>query len=78
MGGGQLFMLNADIAIVRDMSGGFLAANGDANCTFSFQDPTQRCPLASTLSKAGEYRNNNSLFLSDFFIAFTKVLEKGL
>ena len=34
-GGGRLFMLNADIALVRNMTG-FLESDGDATCTFRF------------------------------------------
>lgn len=76
-GGNQIFMLNADIAIVRDLSGGFIEADGEANCQFRFPQAS-RCPLADTLTKAGIYRSNNFEWLTDFKSAMTIMLEKGM
>jgi hypothetical protein len=82
-GGGRIFMLNADIAIVRDLEGAddngnvYLEQDGEANCSFRFPR-TNRCPLAATLSKAGIYRSNNSVWLGDFKAAMTIMLEKGM
>jgi len=77
-GGGQggLFMLNADIAIVRDFDDS-LDVGGEVSCTFRF--PVEdRCPLAATLTKAGVYRNNNDEWLDDFKEVLILMLEKGL
>jgi hypothetical protein len=67
----RIFMLNVDIALARDLDGfSFLPS-----CTF--KAPNQ-CPLASTLSKVGTYRNDNMVWLQDFKAVLVKMLEKGL
>jgi hypothetical protein len=67
----QRFMLNVDIALVRDLAGlGFLP-----DCTFHSPN---RCPIADTLSKTGVYRNDNLLWLSDFKRVILRMLGKGL
>ena len=71
------FMLNADIAIVRDLGNGKLDQNGKPLCSFRFPQ-FKKCPLASTLNKAGEYRDNNDLWLADFKIVLLKMLKKGM
>lgn len=72
-GGGQLLMLNADIAVVRDLEGQHV--DGEASCSFRNGN---RCPLADTLTKAGIYRGNNEVWLADFKDAMYIMLEKGL
>jgi hypothetical protein len=67
----RIFMLNVDIGLARDMDGfGFLPS-----C--KFKAPNQ-CPLASTLTKVGTYRNDNLVWLQDFKSVLVKMLEKGL
>jgi hypothetical protein len=66
----QRFMLNVDVGLVRDLEGfGFLP-----ECNFK---PPKQCPLATTLSKTGVYRNNNLLWLADFKAALVSMLNKG-
>jgi hypothetical protein len=67
----QMFMLNVDVALVRDTQDlGFLP-----DCTFHAPN---RCPLADTLTKTGEYREDNSQWLSDFKKVLVRMLGKGL
>jgi hypothetical protein len=67
----RIFMLNVDIGLVRDMDGfGFLPA-----C--KFKGPNM-CPIASTLTKVGMYRNDNLAWLNDFKKVLVRMLEKGL
>jgi hypothetical protein len=67
----QIFMLNVDVALVRDVQEfGFLP-----ECTFH---QPNRCPLADTLSKTGVYRNNNMEWLHDFKDVLNRMLSKGL
>ena len=77
-GGVPLFMLNADIALVRDLGvENDLQADGRALCTF--RNPiANRCPLSETLTSAGIYRNNNAVWLADFKDALNIMIEKGL
>ena len=77
-GGVPLFMLNADIALVRDLGvENDLQADGRALCTF--RNPVEtRCPLSETLTAAGVYRNNNAAWLADFKDALNIMIEKGL
>jgi hypothetical protein len=71
-------MLNADIALVRDLGiENDLDPTGLAQCAFR-GPPNERCPVASTLTQASVYRNDNSVWLSDFKVALKMMLEKGL
>jgi len=73
-------MLNADIAIVRDLGWALenhLEPSGVATCTFRFP-ATSMCPLAMTLSKAGVYRENNLEWLKDFKKVLNLMLSKGM
>jgi hypothetical protein len=70
-------MLNADIAIVRDL-GVDLDASGRAQCSFRNNPFPRTCPSAETLTKAALYRNDNAAWLADFKIALKMMLEKGL
>jgi hypothetical protein len=72
------FMLNVDMAIVRDLGiQNNTEPSGFATCTFRFP-PTLMCPLAATLSKAGVYRENNLEWLKDFKNVLYLMLSKGL
>jgi hypothetical protein len=71
-------MLNVDIAIVRDLGvNNNLRPNGLATCVFRVPEVSM-CPLASTLSKAGVYRENNLEWLQDFKTVLYLMLNKGL
>jgi hypothetical protein len=74
-GRGPIIMLNADMALVRDLEKDLV--NGEAMCSFRFPQ-ADRCPLAATLTKAGIYRSNNDEWLSDFKDAMYIMLEKGM
>jgi hypothetical protein len=72
-------MLNADIAIVRDLGiENDLDASGRAQCSFRNNPFPRTCPSAETLTKAAVYRNDNAVWLADFKTALTMMLEKGL
>jgi hypothetical protein len=72
-------MLNADIAIVRDLGiENDLDGNGRVQCSFRNNPFPRRCPIASTLTKAAVYRNDNAAWLTDFKAALKMMLEKGL
>ena len=77
-GGVPLIMLNADIALVRDLGvDNDLQSDGRALCTFR-QPLATRCPLSETLTSAGIYRNDNAAWLADFKEALNIMLEKGM
>lgn len=73
----NLMMLNVDMALVRDFSGGYLPADFASKfCTF--KNPVQtRCPLAPSLGKAEEYSQDNLLWLNDFKAVILKMLAKN-
>jgi metal-sulfur cluster biosynthetic enzyme len=72
-------MLNTDIAIVRDLgTAKDLDAEGHAKCSFKNNPFPRRCPIASTLTKAAEYRDDDVAWLNDFKVALKIMLEKGL
>ena len=72
-------MLNADIAVVRDLGiEDDLDADGRVQCSFRNDPFPRRCPIASTLTRAELYRNDNAAWLADFKIALKMMLEKGL
>jgi hypothetical protein len=74
----QHLMLNVDIALVRDLGeNNNLESNGSATCTFRFPVESM-CPLASSLSKAGVYRDNNLTWLKDFKKVLNLMLKKGM
>jgi hypothetical protein len=67
----QIFMLNVDLALVRDTQDfGFIP-----DCTF--HEP-KRCPLADTLTRTGIYRDDNMLWLRDFKRVLVRMLAKGM
>jgi Peroxidase/PT repeat len=68
----ESFMLNSDIAFVRDFAG-FIDKNGRVSC--SFKGP-KACPAAlKTIGFMSEYRENNTLWLEDFSVVYTFMLE---
>ena len=73
-------MMNTDMAIIRDLDGGHLfGPDAEADCTIKDEwTSVDRCPVAATLEKAGLYRDNNALWLSDFKKVMIIMLEKGL
>lgn len=80
----KLLMLNADIALVRDLEG-HLQPNGNVpTCQFrclnnACRDNTlPRCPHAvQTFDTVVEYEADNLLWLNDFSAAFRKMLIRG-
>jgi len=68
----NLFMLNADIAMVRNFTGR-ISADGEVSCTFR---GNTRCPIArETFQFMAKYRNNNTLWVEKFSKVFTSMLE---
>lgn len=69
-------MLNADIALVRDLSGFIDNEDGQVSqCNFR---AAPRCPHAvETFDIAAEYKHDNAKFLEDFQSVFTKMIEAG-
>jgi len=73
----ELMMLNVDVALVRDLSGGYVPAeNAYKFCTYKNPVNT-RCPLAPTFGKAEEYAANNTLWLTDFKRVINMMIEKN-
>lgn len=84
-------MTNADMAIVRDVTGHMtvdqFGNTGKVDCAFKEDDEGSEsdekpkpvvCPVASdTIEKALEYRNDKELFLSDFQRVLGKMLCNG-
>jgi len=80
-GGGRI-MLNVDIALVRDFSGSLDSNTGEVSCLFGCPDcqvdTPPMCPFSrETFSFMQDYRNDNSLFLSDFEDVFSRTLVNG-
>lgn len=74
----NLFMLNADVSLVRDFSGRINNRTGVVTCEFRDRN-RNRCPYAQqTLEIAAEYKFDNDLWLEQFRDAFTKMTEMGL
>ena len=75
-------MTNADMSVIRDFEGGgsqHLSDDDDVNCLIMDQfTSTNRCPVAMTLAKAGLYRDNNTIWLSDFRKVLIAMVKKGL
>lgn len=78
-------MVNADIALVRDLSGHISADEataGQVDCQFRCNrrncNPVA-CPQAAlTFNIAAEYKFDNAAFLEDFENAFKRMLSKGI
>ncbi len=71
------FMLNSDIALVRDLAiGNKLEERGRPLCAFRFP-LAKKCPASATLAKAGVYRDNNSAWLADFKKVLIIMVNKG-
>jgi hypothetical protein len=72
-----LMMLNVDVGLVRDLSGGYVLAQ-DAYKFCKYRNPVKlRCPVAPSLTKADEYSKDNLLWLKDFKAVLSKMLEKN-
>ena len=69
-------MINADMALVRDLGVGGLT-DSKANCVFRLGTP-RSCPLATTLTKVERYRDNNTEWVTDFQKVLKVMIDKGL
>lgn len=84
---GNTIMLDADIALVRNVTDYMNASTGEVKCTFLCQNgdcsvpnkgPVPACPYASvTLDFAAQYKNDNLLWLNDFQSVFNAMLNYG-
>ena len=76
----KIVMLNADIALVRQLHSGNKATNGHVGCQFVPRggDKTT-CPMARSdlFVEMVKYRNDNQCFLEDFRDALTKMTQTG-
>lgn len=76
-------MVNSDMAIVRDLSDGYIGDDGEvADCQFKCNRPAgctpERCPYAEdTFDIVAEYAYDNDAFLVDFEDAFKRMLNQG-
>jgi len=79
--GRQVIMLNADIALVRQLDDQNIDADGKAGCKFVERAPfdVPECPVArsSVYSHMVDYRNDNKVFLEDFRAAMEKMVNVG-
>ena len=80
-GGGAnsgIFMLDSDVAIVRDFIEYLHEETGEVTCEFKTKkEQSTRCPFASVIDVAKEYRDDNKLWVEDFQVAFSKMLVTG-
>ena len=75
-GGNEIFMLHADVALVRDLTGKFNDENGFVSCEFGNVPPVQRCPMADdTIELMSEYREDEQLWIEDFRDTLTKMVN---
>lgn len=72
----RLTMLTSDVAMVRQLEQGVnIEADGRVTCPFQGRN---RCPTAdATFPHMQRYRNNRSLFLSDFQEVLDEMVENG-
>lgn len=78
--GRLIVMLNADIAVVRDLNDDNMDESGEVHCAFVerdfISDPV--CPHAEgALQRAAEYRFDNALWLRDFSSTLRKMVRNG-
>lgn len=68
-------MLNADIALVRNLTNDNMASDGEVSCAFIDEN---RCPhAADSLDFAAEYRLDNELWLNDFSDVLKRMVNAG-
>lgn len=73
--GQRILMLNADVALVRELTDENMDKDGRVSCGFIREG---RCPHAArSLEFAVEYRLNNNLWLRDFQDVFQRMLING-
>jgi len=73
--GQRILMLNADIALVRELDDNNMDKNGEVSCGFIGEG---RCPHAArSLDFAAEYRLDNNLWLRDFQDVYQRMLING-
>lgn len=73
--GEKIVMLNADIAMVRQLHNGNKAPNGKVACHFVTRGGSNtRCPMARSdlFAEMVRFRNDNQAFLEDFRDALIK------
>jgi hypothetical protein len=72
-------MLDADIALVRNVEDYIDASTGEVTCTFLPKNTVvPACPYASvTLDFAAEYKKDNTIWLNDFRDVFSSMLVHG-
>jgi hypothetical protein len=76
----RIVMLNADIALVRQLHAGNKAVDGQVSCQFvSRGEDGPTCPMARSdlFIQMVKYRNDDMIFLEDFRDAFLKMTQKG-
>lgn len=78
--GRLIIMLNADIAIVRDLNDSNMEPDGEVTCAFVerdfIDDPV--CPhVPGALEQAARYRFNNREWLLDFDATLRKMVRNG-
>jgi len=75
----DLFMLNADLALVVNLEDFIDPDDGFVTCALSEGSISDRdiCPAASTVDIALEFASSNSLWINDFHTAFLKMTSVG-
>mmetsp|Transcript_5660 Transcript_5660/g.6210 ORF Transcript_5660/g.6210 Transcript_5660/m.6210 type:complete len:462 (+) Transcript_5660:123-1508(+) len=75
-----IIMLNADIALVRDLNDRNMKPNGEVSCSFVEREftPAPVCPHArGALQEAARYRFDNDVWLEDFEVTCKKMMRNG-
>jgi hypothetical protein len=74
--GDDIFMLNADMALVRDFSQSFNQRTGEVTCDYAPQK-VNSCPFAATFHVAKHYMQDEQAWMNDFFDVYNKMLIHG-
>ena len=76
---GEIFMLHADVALVRNNEGLFNENDdGFVTCSFFGGNVNNRCPMATTtIDIMSEYREDEALWVEDFRDTLAKLLSAG-
>lgn len=70
--GPNLFMLNADMALIANMGDFIDPDSGEVTCTLG-----QTCPASNLRDFAGEFANNNNAWMRAFHDAYLKMTAVG-
>jgi hypothetical protein len=74
--GEDIFMLNADVALVRDFRNHIDLRTGQVTCDYQPQSSTS-CPFAATFHVARHYMRDEQAWMNDFVDVYDRMLTHG-